>query len=136
MPPTAPRVVAAVTADVQPRIRAILAGCEVRFVHTGSDLVRALEEARYQIMIVEVHFDESAAVAALACVLAREETFPVVCVRDVPSQQPGSAALDALRTALGGVLVRDFIDLVQHRDDEAGNAQLRGRFERLLAAPA
>lgn len=127
-----PRVVAAVTADVQPRIRAILSGCDVRFVHSGSDLVRALDEARCQIMIVEVHFNESAAAAALNCVLAREETFPVVCVRDVPADEPGHVALNALRMAVAGVVVRDFIELGEHCDDENGNAHVRGRFERLL----
>ena len=89
----APRIVAAVNADVRPRIRAILPGCELRFVQTGSELVRALEEAQCTLMIVEVHFDDSSAVAALKCVLAREETFPVVCVRDVPGDKPGYAML-------------------------------------------
>ena len=126
------RVVAAVTSDVQARIQAILTGCDLRFVHSGSDLVRALDEARCQILIVEVHFNESVAVAALTCVLARDETFPVVCVRDVPSEEPGHIALNALRMAVAGVVVRDFIDLLEHRDDEIGNAQVRGRFERLL----
>jgi len=126
------RVVAAVTADVQSRIQAILAGCDLRFVQSGSDLVRALDEARCQVLIVEVHFNESVAVAALTCVLARAETFPVVCVREVRTEEPGHVALNALRMAVGGVVVRDFIDLLEHRDDESGNAQVRGRFERLL----
>jgi len=104
----------------------------VRFVHSGSDLVRALDEARCQILIVEVHFNESVAVAALSCLLRREETFPVVCVRDVPAEDPRHVALNALRMAVAGVVVRDFIDLVEHRDDDAGNAQVRDRFERLL----
>lgn len=130
----APRIVAAVTADIRPRIRAILPGCELRFVQTGSELVRALEEAQCTLMIVEVHFDDSSAVAALKCVLAREETFPVVCVRDVPGDKPGYAMLNALRTALGAMVARKFIDLVEHRDDEAGNACVRAMLMQLLAA--
>src|SRR5688500_13314113 len=132
LPRAAPRVVAAVSSDVQPRIRAILAGCVLRFVQTGSELVRALDESHWTLMIVEVHFDESTAVAALRCVLSREETFPVVCVRDVPCDKPGYAALNALRAALGRVGAQDFIDLVEHRDDEAGNARLRATFMRRL----
>jgi hypothetical protein len=132
LPRAAPRVVAAVSSEVQPRILAILAGCAVRFVQTGSELVRALDEAHCALMIVEVHFNESTAVAALRCVLSREETFPVVCVRDVPCDKPGYAALNALRAALGGVGAQDFIDLVEHRDDEAGNARVRAAFMRLL----
>lgn len=105
---------------------------ELRFVHSGRDLVRALDEARCQILIVEVHFNESVAVAALSCAFARDETFPVICVRDVPAQEPGHVALNALRMPVAGVVVRDFIDLVEHRDDDIGNAQVRARFERLL----
>jgi hypothetical protein len=132
LPRAAPRIVAAVHADVRPRIRAILSGCDLRFVQTGSELVRALEEAHCTLMIVEVHFDDCSAVAALKCVLAREETFPVVCVRDVPGDKPGYATLNALRMALGAVVARAFIDLAQHRDDEAGNACLRAMLMELL----
>ena len=130
----APRIVAAVNADVRPRIRAILPGCELRFVQTGSELVRALEEAQCTLMIVEVHFDDCSALAALKCVLAREETFPVVCVRDVPGDKPGYAMLNALRTALGAMVARKFIDLVEHRDDEVGNACVRAMLMQLLPA--
>jgi DNA-binding NarL/FixJ family response regulator len=98
---TSPRVVAAVTSDVKRRISAILRGCELRFVRAGSELVQALDEARCDLMIVEVHFNESSAAAALRCVLARGERFPVVCVREVHSDQPGYAALGALRMAAG-----------------------------------
>ncbi len=126
------RVVAAVTNDLQPRIRAIFPGCDVRFVRSGTELVRALDEARCEMMVVQVHFNESSAAAALMCVLAREESFPVVCVRDVPDAKPAYAALNALRIALGGIVARAFIDLVEHRDDEAGNARVRAMLEPLL----
>jgi hypothetical protein len=135
MPQPAPRrVVAAVTGDLQPRIRAIFPECDVRFVRSGTELVRVLDEARCEMMVVQVHFNESSAAAALMCVLAREESFPVVCVRDVPDAKPAYAALNALRMALGGIAARAFIDLVEHRDDEAGNAHVRSVLERLCAA--
>ena len=127
-----PRILAAVTADLQPRLRAILAGCDLRFVRTGSDLVRALDEGRCEMMIVEVHFDQSAAVAALACVVARRDSFPVVCVRAVRLAEASHAVLDALRIALGAVVARQLIDLAEHRDDEAGNACVRTMLEQLI----
>jgi hypothetical protein len=132
----APRVVAAVSDDLQPRIRALLPGCVLRFVQTGSELVRALDEARCEMMIVEVHFDGSSAVAALRCVLAREETFPVVCVRDLPGDRRGHTVLDALRKALRGTVTRDFIDLAEHLDDETGNARVRAMLLGLLSQQA
>jgi len=134
-PLTVPRVVAAVGPYVKPRIRAILARCDLRFVATGSELVQALDEAPCDLMIVEVHFNESAAAAALRCALARDETFAVVCVRTVPFAVPPHAVLNALRMVLGGAMpAKAFVDLVDYADDEAGNAHLRGMFERLLPA--
>ena len=131
-PPAAPRIVAAVSPDVQCRIRAILSECELCFVCTGSELVRVLDEAHCDMMIVEVHFDESTAVAALKCALSRDGTFPVVCVRSVPFAKLGRPALDALRMALGGLGAQHFIDLLQYADDESGNASVRSMLEQLM----
>ena len=136
LPGAAPRVLAVVSDDIGARLRAILPGCEMRFVRTGRELVQALDEARCDLMIVEVHYDDSAAVAVLGCVLAREETFPVVCVRDVPAGILRHAVLDGLRTALGRMRADDFIDLLAYPDDESGNACVRALLGRLLPARA
>ena len=128
-PPAVPRVLATVSPDIQRRVRAILPECELRFVATGTQLVRALDEARCDMVIVEMHFDESAAMAALRLVLLREESFPIVCVRSVPPARPAPPALGALRMALGAA---NFIDLLQYPDDEAANARLRAVLEGLL----
>jgi hypothetical protein len=135
-PPAAPRIVAAVGRDVQRRIRAILPECELRFAHTGSQLVRLLDEAPCDMMIVEMHFDASTAVAALKCARSRDETFPVVCVRSVPFAKLGWRALDALRMALGEPGAQHFIDLLQYADDAIGNARVRSMLERLMLGAA
>jgi hypothetical protein len=132
MPSPAPRVVAAVSSGIRTRILAILADCELCFVSTGTELVRALDAAPCALLMVEVHFDESAAAAALRCALACDASFPVVCVRDVPGAKPAHAALNALRMAFGSVGARDFIELWEHPEDEAGNARVRARLERHL----
>lgn len=126
-----PRIVAAVSRDLQQRIRAILPECELHFARTGSQLVRMLDEAPCDMMIVEMHFDESTAVAALKCARSRDETFPVVCVRSAPFAK--------LRwRALGELGAQHFIDLVQHADDAIGNARVRSMLETLVgwAPPA
>lgn len=128
---TSPRVVAAVSSDVRRRISAILTQCDLRFVGAGSELVQALDAARCDLMIVEVHFNESSAAAALRCVLAREERFPVVCVREVKSDRPGYAVLGALRMA-AGVGAQAFVDLLDYPDDEAGNAGARAVLQGFL----
>jgi hypothetical protein len=136
VPENAPRIVAVVTPDLQPRLRSILAGCDIRFVRMGSDLVRALDEARCDMMIVEVHFDHSAAVAALMCVRARQDTFPVVCMRAVRPAESAGAVLDVLRVALGALIARQLIDLAEHRDDEASNARVRAMLEPFMRRAA
>jgi hypothetical protein len=130
-----PRVLAAVSRGLAPRIRAILPECEVCFVRTGAQLVRALDDSRWDMLIVGMHFDESSAIAALERVLARDETFPVVCVRGVPFDRLGQPALHALRMALGELGAQNFIDLLEYPDDALGNARVRAMLERLLSQP-
>ena len=127
-----PRVVAAVRRDVQRRIRAVLPGCELRFVETGAQLVRALDEAPWDMLILGLHFDESGTAAALERVLARGETFPVVCVRGVPFSCVGEKTLQASRLALCELGARNFIDLLDYPDDALGNARVQAMLERLL----
>lgn len=129
---SAPRIVAVVTASVQARILAVLQGRELCFVRTGSELVRALDAAPCDLMLVEVHYDEAAAAAALRLACTREETFPVVCVREVPFGKPAHAVLRALRVALGRVATSGFIELSEQPDDAAGNARLADLLERLM----
>src|ERR687895_1321299 len=129
----APRVVAAVSPDVQRRIRTILAGCELHFVHTGAELLRALEVTRCDMLIVGSHFDESTAVAALERVLARGQAFPVVCIRGMPfALRLGQPTIEALRMASSELGAQHFIDLLRYPDDENGNARVRAMLERLL----
>src|SRR5918994_6886857 len=135
-PPAVRRIVAAVSRDLQRRIRSILPECELRFVRSGSELARELDEAHCDLMIVEVHFDESTAVAALKCALSRQASYPIVCLRGVPFAKLRGRALDALRMALGEFAAQHFIDLLQYADDEIGNARVRSMLARLMLGAA
>ena len=46
------RVLAAVPREAEPRILSVLPQCDVRFVHTGEQLVRALDEGPCDMVIV------------------------------------------------------------------------------------
>ena len=129
---SAPRVLAAVAPEAEPRILSVLPQCNVRFVRTGEQLVRALDEEPCDMLLVGAQFDESTAVAVLERVLAREEAFPVVCVRGLRFSRIGRPALDSLRLALSELGAQNFIDLLEYPDDEAGNARVRAMLERLL----
>jgi hypothetical protein len=124
-----PRVVAAVSPAARQRICNVVPDCELRFVENGDELVR--EIGCCDMLIVGAHFDESTAVAAIERVLARRETFPVVCVRGVRSLF-GQRSLHALRMALNELGAQNFIDLLDYPDDDAGNARVRAMLERLI----
>jgi DNA-binding NtrC family response regulator len=131
-PPGAPCVVAAVGRNVRRRIRAILPDSELRFVETGAELLRALDENACDLLIIGLHFDQSSAVQALQRVLARDETFPVVCVRGLPFSLLGHSSLEAARLALSELGAHNFIDLLEYPDDALGNERVRTMLERLL----
>jgi len=126
-----PRIVAAVSDEIRPRIRAIFPTSELRFVETGAELVAALRQASCDIVVLGMQFDESSAVAVLESVRARGAALPVVCVRGRASVL-GQRSLHALRVALDALGAEDFIDLLDYPDDEAGNSRIRAMFERLI----
>jgi hypothetical protein len=128
-----PRVLAAVPREAEPRILSVLPQCNVRFVHTGEQLLRALEEGSCHMVIVGMQFDESTALAALERILARDDGLPVVCVRGMQSRL-GKPAVDSARIALGALGAQHFIDLLEYPDDEAGNARVRSMLGALMRA--
>lgn len=129
--PLPPRVVVAVSPEMQPRMRAILPACELRFVETGAELLRALDDERCDMLIIGVHFDESTAIAALERALAGGEICPVVLVRGRRTLY-GQRSLHALRMALDELGAQYFIDLLGYPDDALGNARVQAMLERLI----
>jgi len=130
--PQASRVIVAATAESQPRLRAVLPECDLCFVDTERQLLRALARGRCDMLIVGTHFQDSSAVAAIERVLSVDETIPVVCIRARPFATLGQPAVDALRMATRALGASNFIDLLEYPDDERGNARVRRMLERLL----
>jgi len=129
--PQPPRVLVAVSPQAKERMRRILADCELRFADTACDLLHALDNEQCDMLIVGAHFDESSAVSALERVLSRPESFPVVCVRGLPSMF-GKGSLAAFRMALSELGTQNFIDLLEYPDDDAANARVRAMLLRLI----
>jgi len=129
----APRVIVAVAPQSRQRIMAILRDWDLRFVDTEPELLRELAERRCDMLIVGAHFQQSNAIAAVERALARDETIPVVCIRGRRfATQLGRPTLDALGMASRALGARNFIDLLEYRDDALGNARVRALLERLL----
>lgn len=133
MRPAARRVLVAVAEPARRRAAAILADCDLRFVESCDELLRALDEADHDLLVIGAHFDESSAAALLERVFEREDAGPVVCVRGTSfATRLGKPTVDALRLASEELGAQYFIDLLEFPDDAEGNAHVRRMLERLL----
>lgn len=122
-------------ADGDSRLREILAGHDLVVVHTLEEAQRAVERARFDMILIAVHFDDSRMFDLLRYLQAsgRHGERPVVCVR---SQQFASPAitiegLEIATKALGCTL---FLDLTWYAGNEEGNGAVRRLLEALLSS--
>lgn len=119
MRPVARRVLVAVAEPARRRAAAILADCDLRFVESCDELLRALDEADHDLLLERV--------------FEREDAGPVVCVRGTSfATRLGKPTVDALRLASEELGAQYFIDLLEFPDDAEGNAHVRRMLERLL----
>jgi DNA-binding response OmpR family regulator len=109
-------------------------GCDVRYVRTMAEARQALAQARYDLVVVGVYFDDSQMFDLVRAIRQDENrgNVPIVCVRG----HPGFTAVTGrtLEVAVKTLGADEFIDLVQSADEAAGNAALRAAGERLMSA--
>jgi DNA-binding response OmpR family regulator len=110
------------------RLAAILSGHELVLVRTLAEARRALRGARFDLVLVGVHFDESRMFDLLREV---GEGTQIVCVR---SQQFQSHAisLEGLEIAARALGCALFLDLTWYADDATGNGAVRELLDALL----
>lgn len=127
-----PHVLLAVDPRVAQRMLRILEGFAVERAATVADVAGALQRSRFDLVIVDSHFDRSHAIEATQAVLAKARDVPLVCVRAMPFNTfltgASVAAFRAAAVALGADL---FLDVLQFPDDDAGNARARAMLERV-----
>jgi hypothetical protein len=128
-----PRVLAAVSPRAWPRLAAILRDWPTVVVSTREELERALNRQRFDMIIVGMHFDQSAACEVLRFIVKRGVRVPLVCIRALPFERGlGAASIDAFRLASHELGAHNFLDLLEYPASEAGNRRLRWLLQELL----
>ena len=129
------RILVAVAGAARGRLERILAGHEVTFAATLKELCAAWQPARFDAVLVGTHFDESTTFEALREVLGRERPPPVICVRALPfGHGLGESTMHAFRAACHELGVRLVLDLVEYRDDPAGDREVQRLLERTVSS--
>ena len=130
-------ILVAVAGAARGRLERILAGHHVTFAATLKEVRAAWQLARFDAVLVGTHFDESTTFEALREVLGGERPPPVICVRALPfGPGLGASTMHAFRAACYELGVSLVVDLVEYREDPAGDREVRGLLERTVSSPS
>lgn len=124
----AKRILVADRPESDGRLAAILAGHELVFVHKLADAIGALRGARFDLVLVGVHFDESRMFDLMRCLA---EGTQIVCVRSQHFVSP-AITLEGLEIAAKALGCSLFLDLTWYADDATGNGAVRKLLDALL----
>jgi hypothetical protein len=131
------RLLVAVAGAARRRLERILAGHDVTFAATLKEVRAAWQPARFDAVLVGTHFDESTTFEALREVLGGERPPPVICVRVLPfGHGLGESTMHAFRAACSELGVSLVLDLVEYREDPAGDREVRRILERTVSSPS
>ena len=126
-------VLVAAMPDADARLSVILAGHELHFVRTLQAATAALAGGKFQLVVIDLHFDDSRMFDLLRHIRTRGEfdAVAVMCVRTQRAQWASvtTRGLEIAVKALGG---HGFVDLSVFADDDAGNRSVRALIEGLL----
>ena len=130
-------ILVAVAGAARGRLERILAGHHVTFAATLKEVRAAWKLARFDAVLVGTHFDESTTFEALREVLGSERPPPVICVRVLPfGHGLGESTMHAFRAACHALGVSLVLDMVEYRDDPAGDREVRRLLERTVSSPS
>jgi hypothetical protein len=126
-------ILVAVAGAARARVERILAGHDVTFAATLKEVRAAWQPARFDAVLVGTHFDESTTFEALREVLGGERPPAVICVRALAfGHGLGESTMHAFRAACHELGVSLVVDLVEYRDDPAGDREVRSLLERTV----
>ena len=120
-------ILVAVIPENQDRMRRILAGHELTFVHTRDEAWSLLEKQRFGLVIVGVHFDESQMFLLLADIRAHAKyrKVPVLCVLASPGRVLSDVAIEGLDHAVKAMMANGFLNMLNIADEDEGNTRIR-----------
>jgi PleD family two-component response regulator len=121
------RILVAVTAENEERLRRILSGHELTFVTTCGEANKLLEAHKFGMVIVGVHFDDSQMFTLLADIRAHAKyrKVPILCVLGTRGRVLSEVAVEGLDHAVKAMMANGFLNLLHFEDDDEGNARIR-----------
>ena len=132
-----PNVLVGVDECTRRRMRAVLAACRLTFVQTRRQLRDCIASEPFNLALVGSRFDGGQAFEAVADAVRAGASCPVVCVATGgwgAAQQPWQYTEFRSRCLELGAY--DTLDLTRWRNDEHGNALVRGLLGSVLRGDA
>lgn len=123
----ATKILVAVSGEIDNRLERILAGHDLIFVGTCTEALPMLQEHKFGLVIVGVHFDESQMFMLLADIRAHAKyrKVPILCVLGSRGRVLTEIAIEGLDHAVKAMMANGFLNLMHFADDEEGNARVR-----------
>src|SRR5688572_10493 len=126
---TAPRtkIMLAVVHDNRERLERVLAGHDLVFVETSDEARRLMENERFGLVLLGVHFDESQMFSLLGDIRAHAmyRKVPILCVLGTWGRMLSEVAVEGLDHAVKAMMANGFLNLLHFADDEEGNGRIR-----------
>jgi len=126
------RILVADTPESDRRLSEVLKGHELAFARTLGEAQRLLTQARFDLIVIGVHFDDSRMFDLVRHVRGGgQNELPVACVRCQRFVSP-ALSIEGLEVAARAAACSLFLDLTKYPDDAGGNAEVRKALETLL----
>jgi PleD family two-component response regulator len=121
------KILVAVIAENEERLRRVLTGHELDFVGTCDEANLLLRGEKFGMVIVGVHFDESQMFTLLADIRAhaKHRKVPILCVLGNRGRLLTEVAIEGLDHAVKAMMANGLLNLLHFDDDAEGNARIR-----------
>jgi CheY-like chemotaxis protein len=121
------KILLAVVHDNRDRLARILEGHELIFVESGDEARARLEDQKFGLVFLDVHFDESQMFSLLGDIRAHAKyrKVPVLCVLGSWGRMLSEGVVEGLDHAVKAMMANGFLNLLHFPDDDEGNARIR-----------
>lgn len=121
------KILLAVPHDNRDRLTRILEGHDLTFVDDSDQARALLENEKFGLVFVGVHFDESQMFTLLGDIRAHAKyrKVPILCVLGSWGRMLSEIAVEGLDHAVKAMTANGFLNLLHFTDDQEGNARIR-----------
>lgn len=121
------KILVAVGPDNRERLTRVLEGHELVFVEDGDAARECLENHRFGLVCLGVHFDESQMFSLLGDIRSHAlyRKVPILCVLGTWGRVLSEVAVQGLDHAVKAMMANGFLNLLHFADDDEANARIR-----------